>query len=165
MHNYYKLNNALEENNFSIYDDPIGLEKELKTIHNIYGIVLIEEPYLSSFALNSILYMYNNESAKSFNMKTFYPPIFVYVSDLYKIIYNENIIEKKELTFEEAIKGYIKILADNTNLNKIMTFNDYLMTEWNCPVEFGVEDSEKLTKSILNEVYKASGIDEPNDIK
>lgn len=162
MHNYYKLNEALESNDFSIYDDGENLKKELENIKKVYGIVLIEEPYLSSIGLNTLLYKYNLKAVQSFKKKRFYPPIYVHVNDLYKIIYNEEIINGKKLTFEKAIKNYLTTLHDNEMPKKFYSFNDYLMNVWHAPIEFGEEENDNLIRKVMNEIYEAVGLEPPN---
>ena len=162
MHNYFKLNEAIKNKNFSIYDDPEGLKTELDNIRKVYGIVLIEEPYLSSIGLNTLLYRYNLPAVQKFTEKHFYPPIYVHVNDLYKIIYNEDLIKGRKLTFEKAIKNYLTTLHDNEMPSKFYSFNDYLMNIWHTPIEFGEEDNTKLIKKTMNELYESVGLEPPN---
>ena len=162
MHNYVRLNEALKNNDLTIYQNSTELENELKTINNVYGIVLIEEPYLSSFGLNNVLFKYNYIVTKKLYSKIFYPPIYVYVNDLYKIIYNKDPVNGEKLTFENAIKEYLNFLRDKSIPQNLYSFHDYLVNEWEVPVEIGEKESKKLMQTIMNDIYKSVGLSAPN---
>lgn len=163
IHNYVKLNDALIKNDFSIYENGIELENELKTIKKVYGIVLIEEPYLSSEGLNTVLYLRNKPVTNKLFSKRFYAPIYVYVNDLYKIIYNEDKINNKELTFESAISNYLAILESRKIPQKFYSFHSFIVNEYNAPIEISKKDNNDLLKKIMNEIYESVGLPLPNE--
>lgn len=160
MHNFSILNKAFETNDFSIYENDCQIN-ELKKIKNIYGIVLVQESYLSIPGLNALIHLYNKAKVKSFAKKNFHTPFFVHINDLYKIFNSAGEKQNKKLTFEKAIKQYSTCIHDNTK-RKMYSFNDYLASDWNHPNEINTEEYDKMCKNMLNELYLSAGLSTPN---
>ncbi len=161
IHNYSILDEAIKNNNYSIYNI-IEPEKFFKKIKKIYGIVLVQEPYLSTIGLNTLLYMYNKKPLDNFNSKQFNPPIIIHINDLYKIINAENKPHEQKLTFEKAIKNYITTLHDNERQRKFYSFNNFIVEKWKYPNEINQEEYDKMCKTRLNELYSSVGLPIPN---
>lgn len=156
IHNYSIINSEFENSFKNIQHND---QKIFQKIKNVYGIVFVQENHLSVFALNRLLYLYNNEYVELFKNTNFHPPIFINIIDIYKII-NSGKNSGNQINFKDAIVSYI----ENLKNGYVDSFNSFLINAYNYPQEADDKEHKKIVKELLNEVYSGSGLPMPNII-